>query len=68
MYCQPEKEISVDERMVRSKARFSFEQYIRNKSTKWGFKLWCLRNSSNGYTIKFSVYRGKSGEVSSKKG
>ena len=68
MYCQPEKEISVDERMVRSKARFSFKQYIRNKPTKWGFKLWCLCNSSNGYTIKFSVYRGKSGEVSSKKG
>ena len=68
MYCQPEKEISVDERMVRSKARFSFKQYICNKPTKWGFKLWCLCNSSNGYTIKFSVYRGKSGEVSSKKG
>lgn len=68
MYCQPEKEISIDERMVRSKARFGFKQYIRNKPTKWGFKLWCLCNASNGYTVKFSVYRGKVGEVSSKKG
>ena len=68
LYCQPEKELSVDERMVRSKARFSFKQYIRNKPTKWGFKLWCLCNSSNGFTIKFSVYRGKSGDASSKKG
>ena len=25
MHCQPEKEISDDERMVRSKARFSFK-------------------------------------------
>ena len=68
VYCQPEKETSVDERMVRSKARFSFKQYIRNKPTKRGFKLWCLCNSSNGYTIRFSVYHGKHGEVSSKKG
>ena len=54
--------------MNRSKARFSFKQYIRNKPTKWGFKLWCLCNSSKGFTVKFSVYRGKSGEISSKEG
>lgn len=68
LHCQPEKELSIDERMVRSKARFTFKQYIRNKPTKWGFKLWCLCNASNGYTVQFSVYRGKTGEVSSKKG
>ena len=54
--------------MVRSKACFEFKQYIRNKPTKWGFKLWCLCNASNGFTVQFSVYRGKAGEVSSKKG
>ena len=62
---QPNREISIDERMVRSKARFSFRQYIKNKPTKWGFKLWCLCDSHNGYTC-FSVYRGKHGEVRSK--
>ena len=67
-FCQPSEEISIDERMVRSKARFSFKQYIKNKPTKWGFKLWCLCNSSDGYTIKFSIYRGKTGELSSGKG
>ena len=67
-YCQPNMEISIDERMVRSKAHFSFKQYIRNKPTKWGFKLWCLCNAQNGYTVKFSVYRGKTGEVASKNG
>ena len=54
--------------MVRSKARFSFRQYIRNKPTKWGFKLWCLCDSHNRYTLSFSVYRGKNGEVRSPNG
>ena len=36
---QPHRDLSVDERMVASKARFSFRQYIRDKPTKWGFKL-----------------------------
>lgn len=65
---QPNREVSIDERMVRSKARFSFRQYIRNKPTKWGFKLWCLCDSRNGYTSAFSVYRGKHGEVRSGNG
>ena len=54
--------------MVRSKARFASRQYIRNKPVKWGFKLWCLCDSHNGYTSSFSVYRGKNGEVRSSNG
>ena len=68
IYCQPERELSIDERMVHPKARFSFKQYIRNKPTRWGFKLWCLCNSSNEFTIQFTVYRGKTGELTTKKG
>ena len=54
--------------MVRSKACFSFRQYLKNKPTKWGFKLWYLCDSRNGYTSDFSVYRGKHGEVRSGNG
>lgn len=31
----------------------------KDKPTKWGIKLWVLVDSSNGYTIDFSVYIGK---------
>lgn len=61
-------EVSIDERMACSKAHFSFKQYIRNKLTKWGFKLWWICNANNGFTIQFSVYRGKTGEVVSGNG
>jgi len=53
---QPNAEISIDERMVRSKARFSFKQYIKNKPTKWEFKLWVLCDSRTGYTNNFVIY------------
>ena len=65
---QPNREVSINERMVRSEARFSLRQYIRNKPTKWGFKLWGLCDSRNGYTSDFSVYRRKHGEVRSGNG
>ncbi len=33
---------------------------MKNKPTKWGIKLWVLAESSNGYTVHFNVYIGKS--------
>ena len=55
---QPSRELSVDERMVKSKARTHFRQYIRNKPTKWGFKFWVLSDYT-GYTVDFNLYCGR---------
>ena len=52
---QPLQQLSVDERMVRSKARTHFRQYIRNKPTKWGFKYWVIADVT-GYTLDFNLY------------
>ena len=56
---QPAKNIAIDERMVKSKHRSGIQQYIKNKPTKWGIKLWVLADSLNGYTYDFDVYIGR---------
>ena len=56
---QPKRDVSIDERMVKNKGRYGFRQYIRDKPTKWGMKLWVLAEAATGYTYNFSVYLGR---------
>lgn len=44
--------------MVKSKGRSGIWQYIKDKVTKWGYKLWVLADPDTGYTAQFSVYTG----------
>jgi len=36
------REITIDERMIKYTGRPNFLQFIRNKPTQWGFKVLCL--------------------------
>ncbi|XP_055750279.1 piggyBac transposable element-derived protein 4-like isoform X1 [Salvelinus fontinalis] len=55
----PHRNLAVDERMVASKARNGLIEYIKSKPTKFGFKIFVLADSSNGYTVDYAVYIGK---------
>lgn len=59
---QPYQNVSIDERIVKSKHRSGIRQYIKNKPVKFGLKLWVLADSKNGYTYDFDVYAGKDGK------
>ena len=56
---QPRQQLAIDERVVKSRHRSRIRQYIKDKPTKWGIKLWVLADSLNGYTIDYNVYIGK---------
>lgn len=51
--------MSVDERMVATKARLKIKQYMKARLTKWELKLFELANV-NGYTVNYRLYTGKS--------
>lgn len=55
---RPGSELVVDEAMVAFKGRHHIKQYIKNKPTKWGFKVWVLL-TPQGYVMRENVYLGK---------
>ncbi|CAM1326249.1 Uncharacterised protein at_DN0158 [Pycnogonum litorale] len=52
----PRRNLSIDERMVKSKHRSGIRQFMKDKPTKFGIKLWVLCDSSNGFTVDFDIY------------
>ena len=59
-YYTSDKEICIDESMIKFKGRLFFKQYLPNKpSAKWGVKIWSLCDSRTGFLLRFQVYTGK---------
>ncbi|XP_064630940.1 piggyBac transposable element-derived protein 4-like [Lineus longissimus] len=55
---QAHKEVSIDEAMLAFKGRLGLKQYMQDKPTKWGVKLWSLCDNRNGFMLKWNVYTG----------
>ena len=52
----PEREVCIDEAMVPFKGRSRFKVYMKDKPTKWGFKLYELCESKSGYVFNLEMY------------
>lgn len=55
----PHQNLVIDERIVATKAHSGMTQYMKANPIKWGVKRFVLADSSNGYTVDFTVYIGK---------
>ena len=59
----PHEELSIDEAMIPFKGRLHIKQYMKDKPTKWGIKVFVLADARNGYTIHLQVYTGKNSQL-----
>ena len=55
----PERDLAIDESVIKFKGRVSFRQYMPSKPTRWGIKQFALCESKTGYALKFLTYLGK---------
>ncbi|XP_032371499.1 piggyBac transposable element-derived protein 4 [Etheostoma spectabile] len=63
-FYHPRQNLAINERMVAAKPHSGMTQHMTAKPISYGFKLFVLADSSNGYTVDFTVYTGKSQFVS----
>ena len=59
------KEVTIDEAMIPFKGRLGFNQYMKDKPTKWGIKVFTLCDATNGYVYRLQIYTGKNLEETS---
>ena len=55
----PSENVTIDEAMIRFKGWLGFKQYMKDKPTKWGIKVFTLSDAVNGYVYGFQIYTGK---------
>ena len=56
------REITIDEKMIKYTGRVSILQYMHNKPTRFGFKVFLLCDAHNGYIYNWRFYTGKQNE------
>ena len=59
MELMPERDLTVDEAMVKHNGRLSMKQFMPMKPVKRGIKVWECAEASSGFVCDFQVYTGK---------
>ena len=55
----PERDLTVDEAMVKYNGRLSMKRFMPMKPVKHGIKVWECAKVSRGFVCDFQVYTGK---------
>ncbi|XP_054717507.1 piggyBac transposable element-derived protein 4-like [Uloborus diversus] len=55
----PDRDISIDESLMKFRGRLSWIQFIPTKRARFGIKFFVLSESASGYVWKLTVYVGK---------
>jgi len=58
-YYSPEKNLTIDESMIRFRGRSKFKVYMSLKPIRFGFKAYVLAESSSGYMLNWKLHEGK---------
>ena len=57
--CTLHQAVTIDKAMIPFKRQLTFKQYMKNKLTKWGIKVFVLSDATNGYVYRTQIYTGK---------
>ncbi|UYV73239.1 hypothetical protein LAZ67_10002319 [Cordylochernes scorpioides] len=58
-YYIPDRNLSIDESLVKQKNRTQKRHNIPKSHAKFGIKHWVLCKAQSGYTLQFDIYAGK---------
>ena len=58
-----QREISIDEAMIAYTGQLSFKQFVPQKPTKRGIKVWSSVDPHDGFVSNFQIYTGREGNV-----
>jgi hypothetical protein len=64
----PQKEICIDESLIKFRGRLSYIQFNPSKRARFGIKIYKLNDSKTGYCYNFKVYTGKEADVQLQEG
>ncbi len=58
-----ESEYNPHEQMVKFKGRLGLKQYMKDKPTKWGIKVFVLADAITSFVFRFQVYTDKNSDL-----